>query len=283
MSTTTLTAPAVAPETLRTFSFGGGWQSTAALVLAARGELDFRTFLFANVGEDSEHPATLAYIAEHAAPFAEAHGLALHEVRRVKRDGSTETLYGRLMKQGSRSIPIPVRMSNGAPGTRSCTADFKIRVIGKWLKAHGATRDHPATVGIGISVDEIHRANARRVEPYERIVYPLLDLGVRRADCPRIIRSAGLPIPPKSSCWFCPFHRLTAWQDMRRDEPDLFAQACHLETTLNTRRADLGKDPVWLTRYNAPLAQVVPTDQPLFNLDDIDPADGTCDSGWCFT
>ena len=44
--------------TLRTFSFGGGWQTTAALVLAARAELDFRTFLFANVGEDSERPAT---------------------------------------------------------------------------------------------------------------------------------------------------------------------------------------------------------------------------------
>jgi hypothetical protein len=28
---------------LRTFSFGGGVQTTAALVLAARGELDFRT------------------------------------------------------------------------------------------------------------------------------------------------------------------------------------------------------------------------------------------------
>ena len=26
----------------------------------------------------------------------------------------------------SRSLPIPVRMSNGAPGNRSCTADFKI-------------------------------------------------------------------------------------------------------------------------------------------------------------
>ncbi|MFF0521516.1 hypothetical protein ACFYTC_22640 [Actinomadura nitritigenes] len=61
-------------------------------------------------------------------------------------------------------------MSNGAPGTRSCTADFKIRVIGRWLKAHGASPETPATIAIGISLDEIHRANTRRHEPYERIV-----------------------------------------------------------------------------------------------------------------
>ncbi|WP_283139735.1 phosphoadenosine phosphosulfate reductase [Rhizohabitans arisaemae] len=264
---------------LTVFSYGGGWQSTAALVLAARGDLPYRTFLFANVGADSEHPATLAYISEHAAPFAERHGIALHLLDRLRRDGSVETLYGRLTKPGSRSLPIPVRMSNGAPGTRSCTADFKIRVIGRWLKAHGASGEHPATVGIGISLDEIHRANARRCEPYEQIVYPLLDLRIRRADCPSIIRSAGLPVPPKSSCWFCPFHRLSAWADMRREQPELFAKSCALETLLNGRRTELGKDPVWLTRYAAPLDEVVPADDVL----PLDLGDGGCDSGWCFT
>ncbi|WP_196450490.1 phosphoadenosine phosphosulfate reductase [Planomonospora sp. ID82291] len=277
--TTAPAAPTASGAALETFSYGGGWQSTAALVLAARGELPFRIFLFANVGDDSEHPATLRYIAEHAAPFAAAHGIALHQLARTRRDGSTETLYGRLTKPGSRSLPIPVRMSNGAPGTRSCTADFKIRVIGRWLKAHGATADNPATVGIGISVDEIERANNRRCEPHERIVYPLLDLGIRRADCPRIIRSADLPVPPKSSCWFCPFHRLTTWAEMRRSEPELFERACALEATLNARRSDLGKDPVWLTRHAAPLADVVSTDDVL----PLDFGDGTCDSGWCFT
>ncbi|XRQ07579.1 hypothetical protein ACN3XK_65600, partial [Actinomadura welshii] len=188
---------------IRAFSYGGGWQSTAALVLAAQGRIDFSTFLFANVGDDSEHPATLRYIRDHAAPYAAAHGIDLRELHRIRRDGTTETLYGRLTREGSRSIPIPVRMSNGAPGTRSCTADFKIRVIGRWLKAHGASPANPATIAIGISLDEIHRANTRRHEPYERIVYPLLDLGIRRTDCPRIIRSADLPLPPKSACWFC--------------------------------------------------------------------------------
>jgi uncharacterized protein YjiS (DUF1127 family) len=266
-------------ETPMTFSWGGGWQSVAAMVLAARGELPYDTFVFANVGDDSENPGTLAYLHKYAAPFAGAHGLRLVEVQRTLRDGGTETLHGRLMREGSRSIPIPVRMSNGAPGTRSCTADFKIRVIGRWLKSQGASQRNPATVAIGITLDEIHRANNRRSEPYENVVYPLLDLGIRRADCPRIITSASLPVPPKSACWFCPFQKLTAWQERRREQPELFARACHLEATLNQRRERLGRDPVWLTRRNMPLDQAVPLDDPL----PLEKDDGTCDGGWCFT
>jgi len=271
-------------EPLRVVSFGGGVQSTALLVLAAQDVIPHRVFLFANVGTDSEHPATLTYLRDHAAPYAAAHGIALHQLDRLRRDGSTETLWGRLTKEGSRSLPIPVRMSNGAPGTRSCTADFKIRVVGKWLKAHGASAANPAEVAIGISLDEIERVNKRRAQPYELPVYPLLEHAppLRRTDCARIIRAAGLPVPPKSACFFCPFHRPATWAEMARDEPELFARCCGLEDLLNTRRAALGRDPVWLTRFNTPLAQAVGVaQQTLPGLDTGD--DGQCDNGACFT
>jgi hypothetical protein len=93
---------------LKVFSFGGGVQSTAALVLAAQGRIDYRTFLFCNVGADSENPETLAYVRDVARPFADRHGLMLHELERVKRDGSVETIYQRMTRPGSRSIGIPV-------------------------------------------------------------------------------------------------------------------------------------------------------------------------------
>lgn len=253
-------------------------------MLAAQGRIDFRTFLMANVGDDSENPRTLDYVEEYARPFAEKHGIELTILDRVKRDGTVETLMGRLTREGSRSLPIPVRMSNGAPGTRSCTADFKIKVIAKELKRRGATAEQPATIGIGISVDEIGRANNRRVEPHEQIVYPLLDLGIRRTDCARIIRDAGLPVPPKSSCYFCPFHRPETWHDMRREQPAEFEKACQLEDLLNERRDELGKDHVWLTRFNRPLREAIPDGVDLLPMfDDFDEADGACDSGYCFT
>ncbi|GGZ78845.1 phosphoadenosine phosphosulfate reductase [Streptomyces rubiginosohelvolus] len=267
---------------LRSISYGGGVQSTALLVLAAQGRIDFRTFLMANVGDDSEHPGTLRYLEEYARPFAADHDIELAVLDRVMvRSGETRTLYGQLTKEGSRSLAIPVRMSNGAPGTRSCTADFKIKVIGRELKRRGATKEAPATVGIGISLDEIHRANKRRCEPHEEIVYPLLELGLRRVDCARIIREAGLPVPPKSSCWFCPFHRPETWHDMRRNEPDLFEKSCQLEELLNERRDTLGKDHVYLTRFGRPLRQAIPDGVDV--LPGFEDTDGLCDSGWCMT
>jgi 3'-phosphoadenosine 5'-phosphosulfate sulfotransferase (PAPS reductase)/FAD synthetase len=119
---------------LKAFSFGGGVQSTAALVLAAQGRIDYRTFLFCNVGEDSENPETLTYVHEVAMPFARDRGLDLIELCKVRRDGTVDTIYRTITRPDSRSIGIPVHMSNGAPGRRACTLDFKIRVVDRWLK-----------------------------------------------------------------------------------------------------------------------------------------------------
>ena len=274
--------------TLRTISWGGGVQSTALCVLAVQGKLDeilggpVDAALFANVGDDSEHPATLRFTRDIASPWLHDRGLVTHELRRVKRDGSTATLMGQLMREGSRSLPIPVRMSNGAPGNRKCTADFKISVVGKWLRANGATAENPATVAIGISTDEFQRANNKRAEPYERPVYPLLDLGLDRSGCMALIAAAGLPVPPKSACFFCPFHRPQQWSEMRRDEPDLFWQSVKLERLLNDRRDTLGKDHVWLTRFNRPLDEAIGEAQDqLPGFESI--SENGCDEGYCWT
>jgi integrase/recombinase XerD len=92
--------------------------------------------------------------------------------------------------------PSPVQIS---------TADFKVRVVAGELRRRGATVENPATVALGISVDEIERAKPGidPLAPYQRRVYPLLDLGLRRSDCQRIIAEAGLPVPGRSACWFC--------------------------------------------------------------------------------
>jgi PP-loop superfamily ATP-utilizing enzyme len=267
---------------IRSISYGGGVQSTALLVLAAQKRIDFRLFLFSNVGDDSENPRTLEYVKEYAEPYAEQHGIELVTLQRImQRTGQPRTLWEDLTREGSKSLKIPVRMSNGAPGTRSCTATYKIEVIGRELKRRGATEANPAVIGIGISVDEIHRANNRKVEPHEVITYPLLDLGLRRVDCMRIIREAGLPVPPKSSCFFCPFHRPETWHDMRREQPAEFEKACQLEARLNRTRDELGKDHVYLTRFNRPLREAIPDGVDLLPI--FDEADGACDSGWCMT
>jgi hypothetical protein len=264
--------------TIRAMSYGGGVQSTAMMVLAATGQIDYRLALFADVGRDSENPATIEYLEQHAKPYAGANGIELVELQRVKRSGSTETIMERI-RDSDRSIGIPVRMSNGAPGNRQCTQDFKIKVIAKELKRRGATKADPATIALGISMDEFQRMRSDSGIPHERLAYPLIDLGMDRQDCMNVIERAGLPVPPKSSCYFCPFHTQHAWKEQARNQPDLFAKSVALERFINERQSALGKDQVWLSSALRPLDEAFSDDGQLSMFDD----GVTCDvGGYCF-
>jgi hypothetical protein len=166
-------------------------------------------------------------------------------------------------------------LSNGVPGSRNCTTDWKIGVISKWLRKNGATKANPTVTGLGISVDEMRRARKDSGIPHQILEYPLIDLGLSRRDCMTLITEAGLPVPPKSSCWFCPYKRKTEWQEMRRTQPDLFDKAVGLEKRLNEKRNASGKDIVYLHPSLYPLEQVVGMQMALFEDED-------CSSGYCF-
>lgn len=265
------------PDTIRVFSYGGGVQSTAALVLAAEKRIDFPVFLFSNVGDDSEHPATLRYVRDVAMPYAQDHGIELVELRRVRRDGTRPTLYQESLSEHLAGIPVPLRMSNGMPGVRSCTKHYKVRVIASETKRRGATPQAPAIVGLGISIDEWQRMSTNTGAAWQQVKYPLIDLRLSRAECASIIERAGLPVPPKSSCWFCPFKRPSDWQRMKVNEPDIFMNAVVFELDMAAKRRAMGKKPLWLTRFAKPLHEVI-GDQAML---DLDGADDACESGHC--
>ena len=174
------------------FSCGGGVQYTACLVLAAQGKIPYRTFVFANVGDKAESPDTIKYIAQVLKPYATLLGIEWVDLQRCRRDGTPVDLFDDLLRP-TRSINIPVRMSNGAPGNRNCTVEFKIKPIAKWIK-HNAPG---CILGKGISTDEPHRATPSRESDGYASAYPLIELGISRSDCLRIVREAGLPQPPK--------------------------------------------------------------------------------------
>ena len=264
-------------NTIRTFSYGGGVQSTAVLVLASQGKVQYDHFLFSNVGEDSEHPDTLDYFEDVALPFAEQHGLDLRMV------GRNDTIRERIFSE-LRDVPIPVRMNTGAPGNRKCTELYKIKVVDRWVRQNRNGQNH-FVVGLGISTDEIQRA--RTIESkevykglFKKNEYPLIDMRLSRNDCRKLIIDAGLPQPPKSACYFCPFHNDQAWYEMRQKRPDLFFDAVEIEKKLQWKRKEYwDKDAVWMHRKLIPLDQAIP-DQPfLFDLDNMD----NCESGYCFT
>lgn len=267
---------------IRVFSYGGGVQSNAVLVLQALKKLasPYDAFVFANVGEDSENPATLDYVERVAKPYAAEHGIPFVELRKT-RFGEPDTLYQAVMRS-QRDVPLPIYMAGGAPGNRKCTTEFKLRVIDRWCKRQSWTH---IVQGLGISRDEWQRARdtqwhdshgKQALGYWKRREYPLLDLRLSRADCLRIVSDAGLPQPPKSSCFFCPYHRPAEWIELKRTEPELFKQAVEMEKHMNDVRANLNRDAVYLHRSLVPLDQAVGNQLPMF------PDWDGCDEGVCF-
>ncbi|MFN8468258.1 MAG: hypothetical protein U0X20_22050 [Caldilineaceae bacterium] len=263
-------------EQVKVFSFGGGVQSTAVLVLAARREVDFQTFVFCNVGEDSENPDTLTYVEQYARPYAEAHGLEFVELRKRVYGGPESLLHYTCRRK--RQVPLPCWLRSGTNCNRTCTYEFKIRVVGSFTVRRGARRKNVAINGMGISTDEAHRCRTYSVIPWQMPNYPLIDLNLSREDCERLIASEGLPVPPKSSCWFCPFHRPEQWVELRAQHPDLFERALELEDMLNRRRELLGRDPVSLHASGLPLGMAVDRQEPVAGMEFA-----FCDSGHCMT
>jgi hypothetical protein len=264
-------------------SFGGGQQSMALMVMAAQGQLPYRRFYFCNVGDDTEYPGTLRYVERITKPFAAEHGLEFIELRRVMQTGpdrgQERTLLQDIRRPESRSIPFPMRVANGAPGNRGCTETYKRRLVAAETRRRGATPERPARLAIGISLDEFTRATDSRIR-HQINVHPLIDLNLRRTDCQRIITAAKLPVPPKSACWFCPMKTPGQWLRLKQETPLLFADACQLEAEMIARRAALGKDPMYMTRFGVPLAEAIPDGVDALPFFDEDQG---CDDSACFT
>lgn len=259
---------------MRVFSFGGGVQSTASLVLAAQGKIQVDAFIFADVGEDSESPETIEYVSKVSAPFAREHGIRLETVRHTNRRG-VETLYQHIYREDRHGVPIPAKIytpeGKGSIAPRICTHDWKIVPVSRWVLSKD--RIGPHEMLLGISTDEWKRMSNRQYDPRVFLRYPLIDLGISRADCEGIIRDAGLPDCPSSACWFCPHRKMQWWKKLEKNNPEMFNRAAHLEFRL-TERVEHRGYTAYLTNARKPLAEAVKEDKE---------GEDTCESGYCFT
>jgi hypothetical protein len=121
--------------------------------------------------------------------------------------------------------------------TRDCTDKFKITPLTKYHQT-------PCVVYLGIDAGESHRARLHEKNG-ETFDYPLVNANIDRGGCIEIIKRHGLPVPPKSGCYICPFQGRKQWIELKRLHPDLFCKATKLENLCNERRAAAGKSPVY--------------------------------------
>lgn len=133
---------------LRVISYGGGVQSTALIVLAVQGIIQADAAVMSNVGDDSELPQTMTYVRDVIQPWAAERGFPVHLADPV-RHGQKTTLYQEITKEGSNRTLIPVFGEKGNPLGRACTADFKVRVINRWLRENGASKKEQSNSSAG--------------------------------------------------------------------------------------------------------------------------------------
>lgn len=214
-------------------SLGAGVQSTTLALLACEGVLPKPDVaVFADTGWEPQ--AVYDHLELLAVELAAA-GIALHRVSagNLRNDAlNPEHRYA--------SVPYFVRNPDGSAGMgrRQCTSEYKLTPIRRRMRELlGAKPPHYRRVPkgrvaeqwIGFSTDEIGRVSNKSGVLYLRPRYPLLDLGMSRADCRRWLTSRGWGHTVKSACIGCPFHGNRQWRELRDERPDEWADAVEFD------------------------------------------------------
>lgn len=141
---------------------------------------------------------------------------------------------------------------------RHCTVDFKITPVLRELKRLAGIKRGEKAVKvvqwIGISTDEAHRMKDPP-KPWIKNRYPLIELGMSREDCKAWTKENGYREPPRSACYFCPFHSDEEWLNLDKES---FALAVEFERQLqaaNTQN-EVSKGVPFLHNSCLPLERV---------------------------
>ena len=233
-------------------SFGGGTNSAALLIGLYKSKIPVDLITFADTG--AEHPHTYQFIRVMN-KWLSAHGMPqITVVQKVDRDGNRLTLETECLR--SHTLP------SIAYGHKRCSQKHKIGPQEKFCNHHIPFREIWQRGGkvnrfIGYDAGEMkryeHSQKHNEADKKYNNCYPLIEKwGWSRDDCMREIRAAGLPLPGKSSCFFCPSMTQQEILYLKKHYPDLFRRAVALEENampyLKTVKG-LGRNYSWKDRF----------------------------------
>lgn len=250
-------------DTPTSVSFGGGLNSTALLAaMHARGERP-TWILFADTG--GEHAHTYEHV-EHVRGWLARIGWP--DITVVSNADPAGARHGHVSLEDEclRNKTLP----SLAYGFKGCSVKWKRQPMERWLAAQPEAqatwgRGERVTVCIGIDAGEAHRSAALVETPHAKFAYrrPLVEWGIDRDGCEALVRQAGLQVPHKSACWFCPANKKREVLTLHREHPDLFARAVAMERNAaanNSTVRGLGRHYSWegLARADAAQARLWP-------------------------
>jgi len=198
-------------------SYGLGRDSTAILAGWQAKGIRPDKIVFADVG--SESPSTYAYLPVINEWLEKVGFPQVTVVRYVPKYAPYTTIEGNC----TQNCTLP----SEAFGFGACTMKWKIEVQEKYARNDPDLAEALKTPGrriykaIGYEATETNRRDKMEKETTARAkktakkhstndpdkyhnFYPLIDWGWDLEECQARIKEAGLPVPPKSSCFFCP-------------------------------------------------------------------------------
>lgn len=266
-------------EPMITLSLGWGIQSFTLGAMSALGELP--PVDYAIHADTTWETAETYKFAAQWTPWLEDHGVNVVTV--TAPNTGVIRHYSSEAKGNYKGVAIPAftlgRNNKRGQVRRQCTEDWKIKPIRRFLQR--VRGKETVDQWLGISVDEIERAGVSQVK-YIRHVYPLLDLGMTRADCADWLVKNNLPIPPKSACVFCPFHNRRAWAEQKRAGGSDWEISLQVDQLIRDARPP---NDLFVHPDRVPLAEAVdiPEDHGMFQSSWFEPTDDReCNSAHCF-
>lgn len=206
-------------------------QSSTVALMIAKGEIPMVDgAVFADTGAEPKHVHRYLDWLEGEVPFP------IHKV--MHKEGLRENIIGALLGGRFAGAPFFTESPSGKGQgrlRRQCTREFKIQPIVQQVRELlGLAKGERAKKGIqvvqyiGISTDEASRMKPSQ-HHYIENQWPLIELGMSRADCMKWLTANGYPIPGKSACTFCPYHDDKLWADMKKNDPESFADAVEID------------------------------------------------------
>lgn len=268
------------------YNMGLGQDSTAIAALYVLGELppqyykipkERSFFVFADTG--AELQLTYRWLKEEFEPWMERHGLKLHVLRPWGKyhvcEPSPAYPNGRVMGDIIYEHMKDTQPSFPTRSSARCTTNAKGRPLSKFrneksLELRGIGNDRlgilvgqgkavPNLVAIGYAADEPSRwqkSDAQHTARNWRPVYPLVELGMTRADCREVIRRAGLAVPPKSGCICCPWAPTWHFYWLMEKYPEDFARVEVMENAAIAQKLSRGEKPYYI-KDDLPLREAV--------------------------
>lgn len=246
-------------------SFGGGTQSVALLVLVAQGVLPAPERI---VMADTRHEgsATWAYLDEIVRPLVRYLDIPLDV---VQADG----VYIYTAKDGTETMTLPA-FSNTGKLQAFCSHNWKRDIVLRHLRKLGYFHSRPVLQWFGMSLDEMHRMKDSG-RKWIKHAYPLVDLRLRRDEAIERVRRFKLPVPPRSSCYFCPNRTNPEWLDLYHNWPEDWTKAVETDKAIRAWDIARGNGGLWLHRSLVPLDQA-DLERPDTGQLDLFPCGGYC-------